>query len=687
MVLRPAEAPSVKNRGTHCPMTSPFSRLLLLCVLTCSTLASAQQAGALEGKRLAVLEFTNTTGRDLASLGTLSDEARGAVLDAAGPHGALILTRENMLEVTKATGGNCKEGECEVETARNLGVFAFVSGAISLVDDEYFLTLKVYDTRSGSLLGQRLLQAKKEGELIARIRTETHALVQQALGPSARSRASGRTGVVGQVNAAGSFEVQDEETVIAAFESTPPGAVVMLDGKLLCQSTPCSRPVSPGVHVLSLSREEYDEARNSITVSATQKKFSLALPPAFATLSVKTVPEGLGLTLDGKPLEQSEVQGRHLSPGNHELLIRDACHEATGERFNVSKGETKSVVLTAAPRMAGLKVESVDGQGNAVEGEIWAGDTKLGAIWKALKVPLCSTGLHVRTASGARTNLDVKLVEKQVTNLQVLAGLPAKDFVRMLETDFGNPYIDVPNPDVRRARYRKECAAGEVVACALQGMPQLPLRTWTGIDGQKLLRACSAGQLAACAPAVRVLAKKSPSAAYSNDASDVAGAYRAATTGCTSGDMLSCVRKGVLVEYGIGAKKDPAGAVALYKQSCDAGNAGGCFALGTMYVSGKGIPKDEARAAALYKQACEAGNANGCSNLGVMYDNGKGVPKDEARATALYKQACDGGNFAGCNILGISYANGQGVPKDEARAATLYKQACDGGDFSGCNNL
>ncbi|MEN9797459.1 MAG: hypothetical protein RL653_1155, partial [Pseudomonadota bacterium] len=704
-------------------MTPLPARFLLLCLLTCSTTVFAQQAGALEGKRLAVLEFTNASEKKLASLGTLSDEARGAVLDAAGIHGAVVLTRENMLEVLKATGGSCKEGECEVETARNLGVYAFVSGTVSFVDDAYLLTLKVYDTRTGSLLGQQLVQASKELELVAQVRTATGALVQKALGLAARARPRESTGVVGQVNAAGGFELQDEETVIAAFESTPPGAVVMLDGKLLCQSTPCSRPVSPGVHVVNMSLEEYDEARGSITLGTTQKKVSLRLSPAFATLSVKTVPEGLGLMLDGQPLEQAQAQGRRLSPGNHELLIRDACHEPTGERFTVGKGEAKSVVLTAAQRMAGLKVEAVDGQNNAVEGEVWAGETVLGAAWKALKVPLCAERLHVRTESGARSSVEVRLVEKQVMTVQVLAGLPPEDFIRMLSTDLGVVYLGVPPVEDRRRRYQKECSAGEVVACALQKAPRLPLTSWEGLDGAGLLKACLAGQFASCAPATWVLGTRSPQAGFTQDATDLNGAYRAAAHGCNAGLLFACARQAGLLQGGWGTKPDLDKAVSLARKGCEGATIHDCQRLGGMYLSGTGMQKDEARAAelfsqgckggqsqscislarmreygrgiprdvasavALYKQSCDGGDAEGCAALGVMYMHGKGVAKDDSRALELLRSACAAGDTGGCIHVGWMHENGRGAPKDEARAVSFYRQACDAGDAHGCKNL
>ncbi len=102
-------------------------------------------AGPLEGKRVAVLEFKNPTKRELSSLDAMTDEARGGAAALLGPQGALVLTKENMNEVLKLSGGVCREGECEVETARNLGVDFFVTGTLNEADGALLLSVRPPD--------------------------------------------------------------------------------------------------------------------------------------------------------------------------------------------------------------------------------------------------------------------------------------------------------------------------------------------------------------------------------------------------------------------------------------------------------------------------------------------------------------------------------------------------------------
>ena len=87
-------------------------------------------AAQLGNKRLAVLEFR---GKNLEQdiLMTFSDTVRGGALQGLSGRGVVVMTRENMLVLLKDMGKkDCQEGECEVETARNIGADYVVSGKV-----------------------------------------------------------------------------------------------------------------------------------------------------------------------------------------------------------------------------------------------------------------------------------------------------------------------------------------------------------------------------------------------------------------------------------------------------------------------------------------------------------------------------------------------------------------------------
>ena len=48
-------------------------------------------------------------------------------------------------------------------------------------------------------------------------------------------------------------ELNNREVIIT-FDSTPPGAVVLVDGAVLCQATPCSKTLQLGGHSVSIQK-------------------------------------------------------------------------------------------------------------------------------------------------------------------------------------------------------------------------------------------------------------------------------------------------------------------------------------------------------------------------------------------------------------------------------------------------
>lgn len=106
-----------------------------------------------ETKRLSVLEFRGVDIEPSVLL-KLSDQVRAAAIETLPKNEYLILTRENMLQVLSDMGkdASCMEGTCEVEIGRNIGADIIVAGDILKMGEVYVLTLKLYETKTGSLL-------------------------------------------------------------------------------------------------------------------------------------------------------------------------------------------------------------------------------------------------------------------------------------------------------------------------------------------------------------------------------------------------------------------------------------------------------------------------------------------------------------------------------------------------------
>jgi TolB-like protein len=133
-----------------------------------------QQIGVKKESRLAVLEFSGPLDDSVRMM--LSDEVRGVALKAVAEHHCSVMTRESMAVVLKDMGLQCQEGDCEVETARNIGADLVVSGSVAKIEGSFVATLKLHETARGMLLATARATAPTALELIEAIKRSSAEL-------------------------------------------------------------------------------------------------------------------------------------------------------------------------------------------------------------------------------------------------------------------------------------------------------------------------------------------------------------------------------------------------------------------------------------------------------------------------------------------------------------------------------
>jgi TolB-like protein len=142
----------------------------------------------LAGKRLAVLELKGETIKS-DILQAFADAIRGGSVQGLVGSGIQVMTRENMLVLLKTMGKqDCAEGDCEVETARNIGADFVVSGSVVIIDGAYVVTLKLHETKGGTLLASDQVDANKQLEILHSLRKRG----QEIVGAITPSDSSGR---------------------------------------------------------------------------------------------------------------------------------------------------------------------------------------------------------------------------------------------------------------------------------------------------------------------------------------------------------------------------------------------------------------------------------------------------------------------------------------------------------------
>lgn len=119
------------------------------------TLLWAVALPATAADRLAVLELSGSSAEAEVML-ELSDKLRSGALEATQSSDLEleIMTRESMAAMLGDMGvdATCVEGQCEVETARNLQAAYVISGRLVQMEGQYIVTTKLHSAASGSLL-------------------------------------------------------------------------------------------------------------------------------------------------------------------------------------------------------------------------------------------------------------------------------------------------------------------------------------------------------------------------------------------------------------------------------------------------------------------------------------------------------------------------------------------------------
>ena len=392
--------------------------VLAIALLACPTLASSAD-------RIAVLEF-RTARKDVAAdfMDELGERARQGALAATRGQPYEVMTRENMTMLVKQTGGSCTDGECEVETGRNIGASMVVSGDVRKISGSYVVGVRVHETRAGKLLGSASVEGKQDLEVLRSVATRVQGLVEESIGRPRRGPTAAGTVTEGAIEAGASTTFGGgAEAAVVAFESDPAGAVVLVDGQILCMGTPCKKRVAGGSHEAVFQKERYGAASQRFAaVKGALVKGTLV--PQFGWVSVETTPPGLGVSIGGVDAGKSPVDAKEQDPGGVEVVVSDPCWQRTGERVAVQAGQRRTVKIVAKARMAGLNVEAEDEKGNAVEGMVKVDGVEAGAVGATLSVPVCSKRVEVPLGKEIFA-ADLKLEEGKVARLTAKPGAVA----------------------------------------------------------------------------------------------------------------------------------------------------------------------------------------------------------------------------------------------------------------------
>ena len=281
--------------------------------------------------------------------------------------------------------------------------------------------------------------AEGVAELLGKLRTKIQ-MPKGAARPGARRPPVAAEGKLGDTPVAWEPE-PDAKQVVVRFDSQPPGAVVLVDGKLECKDTPCSRELPTGSHTVSMQRQRHVERSESIRIFEAGE-ISWKLEPDFGWLDVTSVPAGIDVKLDGKVVGKTPLVGFEVSPGTHAVLVSDPCHHEAGERVAVERATKRAVHVTPPPRQGAIRVRAKDGRtDDAVQAEVRVDGELVGKTPGTFKVSICAKRVEVRGPTGTwAKNLSVP--ERKTVDVVALLAQGAR------EPEARGAAIPVTDPDM-----------------------------------------------------------------------------------------------------------------------------------------------------------------------------------------------------------------------------------------------
>jgi TPR repeat protein len=163
----------------------------------------------------------------------------------------------------------------------------------------------------------------------------------------------------------------------------------------------------------------------------------------------------------------------------------------------------------------------------------------------------------------------------------------------------------------------------------------------------------------------------------------ISGTRAVNRSGCDARQWGSCVRLGLMWEYGQDGSQDRARARTLYEKACAAKESAGCTRLGLLWLFGRGGAVNLTKARSLFKTACSAGSMRGCGEFAGMLETGQGGTTDAERANHLYDKACAGGEARACMVIARAFTE----RGDSTEARRRLETGCAGNSEHACEQL
>ncbi len=341
---RPADRtlPLRLSAGGH--RCTPLLLLLAALALPPDAWAQQQPAGQQPATRLTigVLEL-DVNNVDAGEARAISERLR-AYLGRTNVF--QVIERNKMESIMQELGfqlsGACDTDECVVQVGKILGASKMVAGSVSRVGTIYSLQVRIVDITTSQIE----TQAFRDVNGVEQVLTEATQTVANELADFVRGGAAPAPAVQPQ---AGQPTVLTTANV--RFESTPPGATILVDDRP-AGTSPATVMLTEGAHRVVIRHEGYREETRTVQVVAGRDRtetFSLREVPR-GSISVTTDPAGCTVLVDGTAIAaRTPVSRFQVYEGTHQVEVRLDGYETQSREVTISGRENATIEMSLRP--------------------------------------------------------------------------------------------------------------------------------------------------------------------------------------------------------------------------------------------------------------------------------------------------------------------------------------------------
>lgn len=304
--------------------------------------------------------------------------------------GFTIMTRENINEMLPP-GKSLEEceGSCLVETGKNISADYIAQARVNKFGSKLTISVELYETAGNKLVSSFTGRSADADGLLEEVEKKAVSLFSAI---NAQNVGVGGNEGFSSFQEGESFNMNVSRQYVVRVNSKPEGAMLSVDGRPKCKSTPCNVQLVRGNHNFSFALDMYFDKDTSIDVQSNEQQITVSMLPNFGVLNLYPQLGAYGntseldISVDGSA---QKVGSLRLSAGKHHVEIRHQCYEPMSFDVSVKNGSELTFDRAMQPALGGLSL-TAEGENGPESLPVFVDAEEVGKTPYQELVPICA---------------------------------------------------------------------------------------------------------------------------------------------------------------------------------------------------------------------------------------------------------------------------------------------------------